>query len=159
MGPAYVDTGGAPDTLVSMARLRPGWFVVLCATVILVSAWLPWLTTSADGGGRANAIGGRVGQIAVPPDGFGVGQLIVILTSTLMVAAAMSARNLSPRSSSAAALGISVLLAVMTRWYYRLYVGTSVAAGYGFYIGVGTTVVAIALSVFAMVVAWAEAGR
>jgi hypothetical protein len=141
-----------------MARLRPGWFVVLCATVILVSAWLPWLTTSAGGGGRANAIGGRVGHIAVPPDGFGVGQLIVILTSTLMVAAAMSARSLSPRSSSAAALGISVLLAAMTAWYYRLYVGTPVEAGYGLYIGVGTTVVAIGLSVLAMVVAWGEEG-
>jgi hypothetical protein len=142
-----------------MARLRPGWLVVLCATVILVSAWLPWLTTNIDGGGRASAIGGRVGHIAVPPHGFGVGQLIVILTSTLMVAAAMSARNLSPRSSSAAALGISVLLAVMTLWYYRLYVGAPVAAGYGFYIGVVTIVVAIALSVLAMVVAWAEQGR
>ncbi|WP_319446608.1 MULTISPECIES: hypothetical protein [unclassified Mycobacterium] len=137
-----------------MARLRPGWLVVVCATVILVSAWLPWLTTTTDGGGRASAIGGRVGQIAVPPHGFGVGQLIVILTSTLMVAAAMSARNLSPRSSSAAALGISVLLAVMTLWYYRLYVGAPVAAGYGFYIGVVTIVIAIALSVLAMVVAW-----
>lgn len=149
----------APDSLVNMARLRPGWLVVVCATVILVSAWLPWLTTNTDGGGRASAIGGRVGQIAVPPHGFGVGQLIVILTSTLMVAAAMSARNLSPRSSSAAALGISVLLAVMTLWYYRLYVGAPVAAGYGFYIGVVTIVVAIALSVLAMVVAWAEQGR
>ncbi len=128
--------------------------MVVCATVILVSAWLPWLTTTTDGGGRASAIGGRVGQIAVPPHGFGVGQLIVILTSTLMVAAAMSARNLSPRSSSAAALGISVLLAVMTLWYYRLYVGAPVAAGYGFYIGVVTIVIAIALSVLAMVVAW-----
>jgi hypothetical protein len=142
-----------------MARLRPGWLVVLCATVILVSAWLPWLTTTTDGGGRASAIGGRVGQIGVPPPGFGVGQLIVILTSTLMVAAAMSARNLSPRSSSAAALGISVLLAVMTLWYYRLYVGTPIAAGYGFYIGVITTAVAIALSVLSMVVAWSEQGR
>ncbi|MDT5397304.1 MAG: hypothetical protein QOK33_535 [Mycobacterium sp.] len=141
-----------------MARLRPGWLVVLCATVILVSAWLPWLTTNADGGGRANALGGRVGAIAVPPDGFGVGQLFVILTSTLMVAAAMSARDLSPRLSSAAALGISVLLSVMALWYYRLYVGTPVAAGYGFYISCVTTVVAIALSVLAMVVAWAQAG-
>jgi hypothetical protein len=140
-----------------MARLRPGWLVVLCATVILVSAWLPWLTT--NGGGRATAIGSRVGAIAVPPDGFGVGQLFVILTSTLMVAAAMSARNLSPRLSSAAALGISVLMSVLVLWYYRLYVGTPVAAGYGFYIAVVTTIVAIALSVLAMVVAWGEPGR
>jgi hypothetical protein len=155
MGPAYVDARRPPDTLVNMARLRPGWLVVLCATVILVSAWLPWLTTNVGSGGHASAIGGRVGQIAVP-HGFGVGQLIVILTSTLMVAAAMSARNLSPRLSSAAALGISVLLAVLALWYYRLYVGTPVAAGYGFYIGVVTTGVAIALSVLTMIVAWAQ---
>src|SRR5690242_6207045 len=66
-----------------MARLRPGWFVVLCATVLLVSAWLPWVTTVADGGGRATGVGGRYGQIGVPPDGFGVGQLFVLLSSTL----------------------------------------------------------------------------
>jgi hypothetical protein len=159
MGPAYVGTGGAPDTLVGMARLRPGWFVVLCATVILVSTWLPWLTTGGAGGGRASAIGGKVGQLAVPPDGFGVGQLIVILSTTLMVAAAMAARRLFARSSSAAALAISVLLAVMTLWYYRLYVVGPVEAGYGFYVDVVATVVAIVLSVFAMIVAWGEQGR
>lgn len=142
-----------------MARLRPGWLVVLCATVVLVSAWLPWLTTSADGGGRASAIGGKGGHIGVPPDGFGVGQLVVVLSSMLIVAAAMSARRLSPRITSTAALGISVLLAVMAVWYYRLYVGSPIAAGVGFYIGVAATVVAVALSVLAMVVAWAEASR
>src|SRR6476646_3784526 len=142
-----------------MARLRPGWLVVLCAVVVLVSAWLPSLTTGADGGGRANAIGGKNGHIGYPPDGFGVGQLIVLLASTLIVAAAMSARSLSPRITSTAALGISVLLPVMALWYYRLYVGSPIAAGYGFYIGVVATVVAVGLSVSAMVVAWAEAGR
>ena len=59
-----------------MARLRPGWLVVLCAAVLAVSAWLPWLTSRADGGGHANAIGGIVGNMPVPPPGFGVGQLI-----------------------------------------------------------------------------------
>jgi hypothetical protein len=142
-----------------MARLRPGWFVVACATVVLVSAWLPWLTTGADGGGRANAIGGKVGHIAYPPDGFGVGQLIVVLTSTLIVAAAMSARSLSPRITSTAALAISVLLAVLALWYHRLYVTPPIAAGYGFYIGVVATVVAAALSIFAMIVAWREKSR
>ena len=139
-----------------MARLRPGWLVVLCAVVILVSAWLPWLTTGADGGGRANAIGGKNGHIGYPPDGFGVGQLIVLLASTLIVAAAMSARRLSPRITSTAALGISVLLAVMALWYYRLYVISPIAAGYGFYVAVAATLAAAALSVLAMVVAWAE---
>jgi hypothetical protein len=139
-----------------MARLRPAWFVVLCALVLLVSAWLPWLTTSAGGGGRANAIGGKLGQIAVPPPGFGVGQLMVLLSATLIVAAAMAARGLSARIASTAALSISVLLTVLAWWYFRLYVAPPIAAGYGFYIGGAATAVAVVLSVLAMVAAWAE---
>ena len=142
-----------------MARLRPGWFVVLCSTVLLVSAWLPWLVTSADGGGRANAIGGKFGAIGVPPNGFGVGQLIVVLSSTLIVAAAMSARSLYAKIASTAALAISVLLAVLVLWYYRLYVASPVAAGYGLYVGGGAVVAAAVLSVFAMVASWSEMGR
>jgi hypothetical protein len=142
-----------------MARLRPGWFVVLCSTVLLVSAWLPWLVTSVDGGGRANAIGGKHGVIDVPPNGFGVGQLIVVLGSTLIVAAAMAARSLYAKLASSAALGISVLLAVLVLWYYRLYVANSVGAGYGLYVGGGAVLVAVVLSVFAMVAAWSEMGR
>jgi len=37
-----------------MSRLRPGWLVALCAAILVVSAWLPWLT--ADGA-RASAVG------------------------------------------------------------------------------------------------------
>src|SRR5690242_21765430 len=96
-----------------MARLRPGWLVVLCAAVLAVSVWLPWLTSRADGGGRANAIGGIVGSMPVPPPGFGVGQLIVLLASTLIVAGAMSARGVSVRWASTAALAISVILVVL----------------------------------------------
>jgi len=142
-----------------MARLRPAWFVVLCALVLLVSAWLPWLTTSAGGGGRANAIGGKLGQIAVPPPGFGVGQLMVLLSAMLIVAAAMAARGLSARIASTAALSISVLLTVLAWWYFRLYVAPPVAAGYGFYIGGAATAVAVVLSVLAMVAAWSEGSR
>ena len=142
-----------------MARLRPGWFVVLCSTVLLVSAWLPWLVTSASGGGRANAIGGKLGQIGVPPNGFGVGQLIVVLSSTLIVAAAMSARSLYAKVASSAALAISVLLLVMVAWYYRLYVADPVAAGYGLYVGAGAVAVAVVLSVLGMVAAWSGRGR
>jgi hypothetical protein len=142
-----------------MARLRPGWFVVLCSTVLLASAWLPWLVTTVDGGGRANAIGGKHGVIHVPPNGFGVGQLIVVLGSTLIVAAAMAARSLYAKLASSAALGISVLLAVLVLWYYRLYVANSVAAGYGLYVGGGAVLVAVVLSVFAMVAAWSGLGR
>lgn len=135
-----------------MARLRPGWLVVLCALVILVSAWLPWLVV--DDTNRANAIGGKHGVIAYPPDGFGVGQLIVLLAPTLMVAAAMAARSLSPRISSSAALAISVLLAVLAAWYFRLYVAAPISAGYGFYLGAATAAVAVVLSVLTMIVAW-----
>lgn len=142
-----------------MARLRPGWLVVLCAVVLLISTWLPWLVTGADGGGRSNAIGGKLGQIAVPPQGFGVGQLIVLLGSTLTVAAAMAARALYSRIASTAALAISVLLAVLVVWYYHLYVANPVAPGYGFYVGGVAVVTAAVLSVLAMIAAWSQAGR
>ncbi|HEX2400250.1 MAG TPA: hypothetical protein VHJ79_09750 [Mycobacterium sp.] len=142
-----------------MARLRPGWLVVLCAAVLAVSVWLPWLTSRANGGGRANAIGGIVGTMPVPPDGFGVGQLIVLLASTLIVAGAMAARELFGRLASTAALTISVLLVVLTMWYYRLYVYSPVAAGYGLYLGAAAAVAAVMLSVWAMVAAWSAAGR
>ncbi len=142
-----------------MARLRPGWLVVLCAAVLAVSAWLPWLTSRADGGGRANAIGGIVGKMSVPPPGFGVGQLIVLLASTLVVAGAMAARGLFGRLASSAALAISVLLVVLTMWYYRLYVYTPVSAGYGLYLGAAAAVCAVLLSVWAMFAAWSAVGR
>jgi hypothetical protein len=138
-----------------MARLHPGWIVVLCATVLLVSTWFPWLTT---GGGHVTAIGGRTGNIGVVPEGFGVGQLIVLLSSALIVAAAMAARTLYPRIASTAALSISVLLTVMVAWYYHLYVAQPVSAGLAFWIGGSATVVAVVLSVLSMVVGWAQAG-
>ncbi len=137
-----------------MARLRPGWLVVLCAAVLAVSVWLPWLTSRADGGGRANAIGGIVGTMPAPPPGFGVGQLIVLLASTLIVAGAMAARGLFGRLASSAALAISVLLVVLTMWYYRLYVYSPVSAGYGLYLGAAAAVFAVLLSVWTMVATW-----
>ena len=142
-----------------MARLRPGWLVVLCAAVLAVSVWLPWLTSRADGGGRANAIGGIVGNMRVPPPGFGVGQLIVLLASTLIVAGAMAARGLFGRLASTAALAISVLLVVLTMWYYRLYVYSPVSVGYGLYLGAAAAVFAVLLSVWAMIAAWSAVSR
>ena len=142
-----------------MARLRPGWLVVLCALVLAVSVWLPWLTSRADGGGHANAIGGIVGTMPVPPPGFGVGQLITLLASTLIVAGAMAARGLFGRLASTAALAISVLLVVLTLWYYRLYVYSPVSAGYGLYLGAAAAVLAVMLSVWAMVAAWSAVSR
>ena len=142
-----------------MARLRPGWLVVLCAAVLAVSVWLPWLTSRADGGGRANAIGGVVGNMPVPPPGFGVGQLIVLLASTLIVAGAMAARGLFSRLASTATLAISVLLVVLTMWYDRLYVDSPVSAGYGLYVGAAAAVFAVVLSVWAMAAAWSAVSR
>src|SRR3954447_15908691 len=141
-----------------MARLRPGWLVVLCAAVLAVSVWLPWLTNRAESG-RANAIGGIVGTMPAPPPGFGVGQLIVLLASTLIVAGAMAARGLFGRLASSAALAISVLLVVLTMWYYRLYVYSPVSAGYGLYLGGGAAVFAVLLSVWTMVAAWSATSR
>jgi hypothetical protein len=141
-----------------MVRVRPGWLVVLCAAILAVAVWLPWLTTRAGGGGRASAIGGIVGNFHLAPH-FGAGQLITLLASTLIVAGAMSARGLSARVASTAALAISVLIAVMTTLFYHLYVHPPIAAAYGFYIGAVVTVIAIVLSIWAMVVAWAAAGR
>src|SRR3954466_11916828 len=142
-----------------MARLRPGWLVVLCAAVLAVSVWLPWLTSRADGGGRSNAIGGIVGSMPAPPPGFGVGQLIVLLTSTLIVAGAMAARNLFGRLAATSALAISVLLVVLTMWYYRLYVYSPVSAGSGLYRGAAAGVCAVLLSVWAMLAAWSAGNR
>ncbi len=136
-----------------MERLRPAWIVALCAVVLLVSAWLPWLTSST---GRVNAIGGKLGHIAVPPPGFGVGQAIVLLSSCLLVAAAMTARNLSARWASVVTLVLALGLTVLAAWYYRLYVHGPVSAAYGLYLGMAIGAVASLVAVPAAVVAWSE---
>jgi hypothetical protein len=132
-----------------MTRLRPGWFIALCAAVLAVSVWLPWLTTGAAGGGHASAIGGTVGSLVLTR-GFGAGQLIVLLTSTLLVAGAMAARGLSARLASIGALTISVLIGALTAWYFHLYVSPPVSAGYGLYIGAAGAAGAICFSVWAL---------
>ena len=139
-----------------MLRPQPGWLVALCAALIAVSGWLPWLTTSANGGGHASAIGGTVGSLVLP-QGFGAGQLIVLLASTLIVAGAMTARGLSPRVAALAAFGISLAVGALTVSYYRLNVHGAVAAGYGLYIGAGAAVGAVVFSVWAVFSAWASA--
>jgi len=135
-----------------MARLRPGWFVALFAALLAGSAWLPWLTTSAQGGGRASAIGGTIGSLVLPPR-FGAGQLIVLLSSALIVTGAMAARNLSPRLAATAALLISALIGLLTWWYYHLNVSPPVSAGYGLYVGAACALAAVVCSVWALVVA------
>ncbi len=133
-----------------MLRVSPGWLVALCAAILAVTVWLPWVTTAAGGGGRANAIGGTVGNLVLPAR-FGAGQLITILASTLIVAGAMSARGLSPRVASTAALMISLLLVALTLWYYHINVRPPVSAGYGLYIGIAVAVAAVAFSAWTLV--------
>lgn len=135
-----------------MSRVRPGWLVALCACVLAVSAWLPWLTTSADGGGRTSAIGGTAGAMALP-SGFGAGQLIVLLTSTLLVAGAMTARGLSAKWAAVVALVNSLLLGALTGLYYHLHVADAVTLGYGFYIGAASIVGAAVFSVWSLIAA------
>jgi hypothetical protein len=135
-------------------RLHPGWLVAFFALVVSVSAWLPWLTTSENGGGWANAIGGAH-RIVLPP-GFGAGQLIVLLASTLLVAGAMVGRGLSVIIASIAALVISLLIAALIVWYYKLNISPTVSAQYGLYIGAAGAVFAAGCSVWSVIAAVAS---
>lgn len=135
-----------------MTRSRPGWLIALCAALLSGSAWLPWLSTSANGGGHASAIGGSAGSIALPPR-FGVGQLIVLLAAVLLVAGAMVARELFTRLAAVVALLDSVLIAGLGAWYYRLNVVAPITAGYGLYIGAVAVAGALGCSVWALVTA------
>lgn len=120
------------------------------AAVLSVSAWLPWVVTRAGGGGRGNAVGGTLGNLEFPVR-FGVGQTIVLLASTLLVAGAMSARDIAPRWASVAALVLSLGIAALTGWFYRLYVGGEVEVSYGWYLGAGAAGLAIVCSVWALI--------
>jgi hypothetical protein len=133
-----------------MARPQPGWSVAVFAAGLTVSSWLPWLTTSADGGGRASAIGGTLGSITLPAR-FGAGQLIVLLASVLIVLGAMVARGLSPRRAAAAALVVSVLVGVLAWWYLHTNVIGPVGVGYGFYVGAACAAGVLVCSVWAVV--------
>lgn len=135
-----------------MARVRPGWLIALCAAILSGSAWLPWLTTTANGGGHASAIGGSVGVIVLPPR-FGVGQLIVLLASVLLVAGAMIGRELFARLAAVVALAVSVFIGALGVWYYQLNVVAPITPGYGLYIGCVAVVGALGCSVWALVTA------
>lgn len=133
-------------------RLRPGWLVAFCAAIVSVSVWMPWLTTKANGDGWANAIGGTHGNLELP-SGFGAGQLIVLLSSMLLVAGAMLGRGLSVKVASIAALIISLLIVGLAVWYYQLNVNPPVAAEYGLYLGTAGAVCAVVCSVWAVIAA------
>ncbi|ORA80788.1 hypothetical protein BST28_08510 [Mycolicibacter kumamotonensis] len=133
-----------------MTHSRPGWLIALFAVILSVSAWLPWLTTSANGGGHASAIGGSVGSIVLPPR-FGVGQLIVLLAAVLLVAGAMIGRGLFSRLASVAALVISLGIAGLVVWYYRLNVVAPITVGYGLGLGAVSVAGALGCSLWALV--------
>ena len=135
-------------------RLHPGWLVALFAAIVSASAWMPWVTTAVGGGGWANAIGGRHGNLALPP-GFGPGQLIVLLSSALLVAGAVAGRGLSIKLASVAALAISVLLVALTVLYYKRNVSPPVSAEYGLYVGAVGAVCAVACSLWTVAAALA----
>ncbi len=139
-------------------RVHPGWLVALFGLVVWGSAWMPWLTTNANGGGWASAIGGTHGSLVLPP-GFGAGQLIVVLSSTLLVTGALLGRGLSARLASVAALVISLLIAALTVWYYKLNVGPSVLADYGLYVGGVSALCAALCSVWTLAAALAGRAR
>ena len=80
-----------------------------------------------------------------------------VLAAMLIVAAAMAARQLSARAASAGALSISMVIAALIVWYFRLYVHAPIAIGYGMYVAAAMTVLAVVLSVLTMVVAWGQA--
>lgn len=120
--------------------------------MVLVASWLPWLTTDTDGGGRASAIGGTAGSMTLPA-GFGTGQLIVLLSSVLVVAAAMAARDLLPLPAALAALLVSCAIAALIWSYQHTFVTAGVHAGYGLYLGAVAAVAAIALSVWTVIAA------
>ena len=138
-------------------HLRPGWLVTLFATAVLASAWMPWLATKVNGGGWANAIGGTHGSLELPR-GFGAGQLIVLLSSTLLVAGAMVGRGLSVRAASIAALVISLLIGALMVLYYQRNVNAPVSAEYGLYVGAVAAVCAVVCALWAVAAA-ALSGR
>jgi fucose 4-O-acetylase-like acetyltransferase len=133
-----------------MSRLRPGWLVALFAATVSLSAWLPWLKTGVNGGGWANAIGGSIGSLHLP-HGFGPGQLIIVLSSALLVAGAMAGRGLSMKTASVAALVISLIVVTLTVRYYDVNVKPPVTAAYGLYVGGVAAAAATLCSMWALV--------
>jgi len=87
----------------------------------------------------------------VLPPRFGAGQLIVLLSSLLIVLGATAARGLAPRLAATAAVVISALVVVLAWWYYHANVASPVAAGYGLYIGAVFALAALLSSVWALV--------
>lgn len=127
---------------------RVGWLLTLAGVVLATTVWLPWIHTSAGGGGRASAIGGTVGSVVLPP-GFGAGQLVLLLAVLLIVAGAMVGQSIVRRYAGIAAAILAVGELGCAAIYYRTNVHGPIAVAYGLWIAVGAAVIAFALSVLA----------
>ena len=132
-----------------MAGPRPGWLVALSAALVCRSAWLP-LTTSFIRAADVQRGSRTFGSITLPSR-FGTGQLIVLLSSVLIVAGAMVARSLSPSSRGHHRTGPVVGDRDTHLVHYRLNVHSPVVAGYGFYLGAVFGVASVLCSVWALI--------
>jgi hypothetical protein len=83
---------------------------------------------------------------------FGTVQLIVLLSSALLVAGAVVGRGLSARAASIAAVAISLALVALMVRYYSVNVRAPVSAAYGLYIAGVVAVAALLCSVWALLV-------
>jgi hypothetical protein len=132
-----------------MPRLRPGWLVALFAVAVSLSAWLPWLTTGKSGRGWATAIGGSIDGLHIQHR-FGTVQLIVLLSTVLLVAGAVVGRGLSTRAASAAALVISLTVVALMVRFYSVNIKAPVSAAFGFYVAGTAAAAAVLCAVWAL---------
>lgn len=121
--------------------------VALFAVAVAVSAWLPWLSTGIGSDGWGAAIGGQHVQHR-----FGTAQLIVVLSSALLVAGAVVGRGLSTKGASVAALLISLAEVALLARYYSVNVKPTVPAAYGLYVGTVSAVAALVCAMWALAI-------
>lgn len=129
---------------------RTGWLIAVAGLGVAGSVWLPWLRTAAGGGGRANAIGGTVGSLVLPP-GFGAGQAILLVTSLLIVAGCMVGQRILDRIAPIAAVALALGLLALELVYYRTNVNDAIGVAFGLWVGAACSGVALILSVWALV--------
>ncbi|AKP57132.1 putative transmembrane protein [Mycobacteroides abscessus subsp. abscessus] len=128
---------------------RAGWLIAFTGLVIGFSVWLPWLRTSASGGGRANAIGGATGSVVLPA-GFGAGQLILLVSALLVVAGCMVGQHILHRIAPVAAGALALVLLALELLYYRTNIKPPIVTGYGFWVAICASAIAVALAIVAL---------
>ncbi|WP_078282653.1 hypothetical protein [Mycobacteroides franklinii] len=128
---------------------RVGWLIAFTGLVMAFSVWLPWLRTSASGGGRANAIGGATGSVVLP-SGFGAGQMILLVSALLVVAGCMVGQHILHRIAPVAAGVLALALMGLELLYYRTNIKPPIATGYGFWVAISASAIAVALAIVAL---------